>query len=73
MREGESKRVRVRVKWRGRGRGGGCKRGRGDNKYYVTYKPITILCILFMFIKIKFIYCHSSVMFAMKLMSMCND
>ena len=41
--------------------------------YYVAYKPITLSCILFMFIEIKFIHCHSCVTFAMKSMSMCND
>ena len=41
--------------------------------YYVAYKPITLSCILFMFIKMKFIHCHSCVMFGMKSMSMCND
>ena len=41
--------------------------------YYVTYKPITLPCILFVFIEMKFIHCHSCVMFAMKSMSMCND
>ena len=41
--------------------------------YYVAYKPITLSCILFMFIEIKFINCHSSVMFAIKSMGMCND
>ena len=41
--------------------------------YYVAYKPITLPCILFMFIEMKFIHCHSCVMFAMKSMSMCND
>ena len=41
--------------------------------YYVAYKPITISCILFMFIEIQFIHCHSCVMFAIKSMSMCND
>ena len=30
-------------------------------------------CILFMSIKMKFIYCHSCVMFVMKSMSMYND
>ena len=34
---------------------------------------ITLSCILFVFIEIKFIHCHSSVMFAMKSMSMCNN
>ena len=38
-------------------------------KYNVAYKPITVLCILFMFIEMKFIHCHSAVMFAMKSMS----
>ena len=41
--------------------------------YYVAYKPITPPCILFMFIEMKFIHCHSCVMFAMRSMSMCND
>ena len=39
----------------------------------ISYKPITLLCFLFMFIEMKFIHCHSCVMFAMKSMSMCND
>ena len=46
--------------------------GVGDG-YYVAYKLITLSCILFMFIEMKFIHCHSCVMFAMKSMSMCND
>ena len=41
--------------------------------YYVAYKPITLLYILFMFIKMKFIHFHSCVIFAMMSMSMCND
>ena len=40
--------------------------------YYVAYKLITT-CISFMFIEMKFIHCHSWVMFAMKFMSICND
>ena len=44
-----------------------------DDGYYVAYKAITLSCILFMVIKMKFIHCHSCVMFAMKSMSMCND
>ena len=44
-----------------------------DDVYYVAYKPITLSCILFMFIEMKFIHCHSCVMFAMKSMSICND
>ena len=49
---------------------GGCDHTDG---YYVAYKPITRLSILFMFVEMKFIHCHSCVMFAMKSMSMCND
>ena len=41
--------------------------------YYAAYKPITLSSILFMFVEIKFIHCHSCVMFAMKSMSRCND
>ena len=41
--------------------------------YYVAYKPITLSSILFTFIEMKLIHCHSCVMFAMKSMSMCND
>ena len=41
--------------------------------YYVAYNPIALSCILFMFIEMKFIYCHSCVMFAMKSMSIYND
>ena len=37
--------------------------------YYVACKPIRLLCISFMFIKIKFSHYHSCVMFAMKSMS----
>ena len=44
-----------------------------NDGYYVAFKPITFSCILFMFIEMKFIHCHSCVMFAMKSMSMCND
>ena len=43
------------------------------NGYYVAYKPITLSCILFMFIEMKFIHCYSCVMFAINSMSMCND
>ena len=60
----------------GVGRSGGRGRMRtGDvgDGYYEAYKPITLSCILFMFIEMKFIHCHSCVMFAMKSMSMCND
>ena len=49
-------------------------RPRGDRDgYYVAYKPITLSSILFMFVEMKFIHCHSCVMFAMKSMTMCND
>ena len=41
--------------------------------YYVAYKLITLSCIFFMFIEMKFIHCHSCVMFAMKSMSIYND
>ena len=34
---------------------------------------ITLSCILPMFIEMKFIHCHSCVMFTMKSLSMCND
>ena len=44
-----------------------------SDRYYVAYKPITLSCILFMFIEIIFIRCHSFVMFAMNSMSICND
>ena len=44
-----------------------------NDGYYVSYKAITLSCISFMFIKIKFIHCHSCVMFVMKSMSICND
>ena len=49
--------------------------GRNDpcDGYYVAYTPITLSCILFMFIEMIFIYCHSCVMFVMKSMCMCND
>ena len=44
-----------------------------NDGYYVAYKPIPFSCILFMFIEMKFIHCHSCFMFAMKSMSKCND
>ena len=47
-------------------------KGHGDG-YYVAYKLITLPYISFMFIEMKFIHCHSCVMFAMKSMSICND
>ena len=45
----------------------------GSDGYYVAHKPITLSCILFTFIELKFIHCHSCVMFEMKSISMCND
>ena len=41
--------------------------------YYMAYEPITLSCMLFLFIEIKFIHFHSCVMFLMKSMSICND
>ena len=41
--------------------------------YYVAYKPITLPCISFMFIEMKFIHCHSYVMFVIKSMSIYDD
>ena len=46
---------------------------RFNDGYYVAYNPITLSCIFFMFIEMKFIHFHSCVMFAMKSMSTCND
>ena len=43
-----------------------------NNIYYVAYKRITLPYISFIFIKIKFIHCHSCVMFVMKFMSIFN-
>ena len=40
--------------------------------YNVACMPITLPCILFMFIEKKFIHCHSCVMFVMKSMSIYN-
>ena len=40
---------------------------------YVTHKSITLPCISFIFIEMKFIHFHSCVMFAMKSMSIFND
>ena len=51
----------------------GNREGVVPDGYYVAYKPITLPCILFVFIEMKFIHCHSCVIFAMKSMSMCND
>ena len=43
------------------------------DKYYVAYKPITLSCIPFMFIKIKFTDYHSCVLFVMKFMGIYNN
>ena len=45
----------------------------GADGYYLAYKPITLPCILFIFIEMKFIHRYSCVMFAMKLMNICHD
>ena len=45
----------------------------GTGGYYVAYELITLLCILFMFIEMKVINCHSCVMLVVKSMSICND
>ena len=72
-REGGREREREREGERGReGRREGEKEEGGDG-YFVAHNQITLLCILFMFIKMKFIHCHSCVIFIMKSMSMCND
>ena len=42
------------------------------DRYYVAYKPIIFLHISFIFIEMKFIHCHSYMMFAMKSMSICK-
>ena len=39
----------------------------------MAYKLIILSCTSFMFIEIKFIHCHSSMMFVMKSMSICDD
>ena len=39
----------------------------------MAYNPITLLCISFIFIEMKFIHYHSGVMFVMKSMNICND
>ena len=65
----KKERVSLHLKWL-------LKEGQGGEPtdgYYVAYKPITLSYILFMFIEMKFIHCHSCVMFAMKSMSICND
>ena len=45
----------------------------GSDGDCVAYKPITLSCILLMFIEMKFIHCLSCVTFAMKSIIMCND
>ena len=39
----------------------------------MAYNPITLPCILFMFIEMKFIHLNLCAMFAMKAMSIYND
>ena len=39
------------------------------DEYFVAYRP----CILFKFIKMKFIHYHSCMMFATKSVGICND
>ena len=39
----------------------------------MVYKLTTLLCVSFIFIEIKFIDCHSCVMFVMKSMNICDD
>ena len=41
------------------------------NGYYMTCKLIPLLCVSIMFIKMKFIYCYSCIMFVLKSMSVC--
>ena len=41
--------------------------------YYVAYKPISLPCISFIFIEMKFIHCYSCMMFVIKYVSICND
>ena len=40
--------------------------------YYMAYNPITLPCMSFILIEMKFICSHSYVTFAMKSMSICN-
>ena len=47
--------------------------GEQSDGYYVAYKPIKLPCILFIFIEINFIHCHSCVIFEMKSMKICNN
>ena len=41
--------------------------------YYVAYRLITLPCISFIFIEMKFIHYLSCVIFVMKFISICND
>ena len=50
-----------------------CMLSGSDDGYYVSYKSITLLSILFVYIEIKFIHCHFCVMFAMKSLNICNE
>ena len=39
------------------------------DRCHVAYEPITLPCILFMFIQMNFIHCHSCMIFVIKFMS----
>ena len=45
----------------------------GVDRSYVAYEPIILPYISLILIIIKFIHCHSYVIFVMKFMSICND
>ena len=44
-----------------------------NDGYMSPINQITLLCISLIFIEMKCIYSHSCMMFAIKVMSMCND
>ena len=44
-----------------------------ENNRYVAYKPNHIFHVSLIFIEIKFINCYSHMIFAIKLMSTCNN
>ena len=43
------------------------------DRYSMAYNPITLPCISFMFIKMKFIHSHSCLTVVIKSMSIYND
>ena len=45
----------------------------GGDRYYLAYKLITLSCISFILIEMKFIHYHSFMMFIIKSMSICTD